>query len=183
MKSRRWANWLETKYRDIADGNMLCRSLLIDSIFWLETKYRDIADSKQVYWWNQTAFLSCHQALRLLQTLGAIHCAHPNKSRLARKLGFLFSSRGCVQLLVEFGTDTRSIPTIHAWHKIDRLLNRIRSKFIGNQRSDQYLQYRHSASQRKHHHLRWNRRRVCFSINLCKQPWCAQQPKGYICGQ
>ena len=40
---------LETKYRDIADGNMLCRSLLIDSIFWLETKYRDIADSKQVY--------------------------------------------------------------------------------------------------------------------------------------
>ena len=83
----------------------------------LETKYRDIADSKQVYWRNQTALLSCHQALRLLQTLGAIHCAHPNKSRLARKLGFLFSPRQHAQILVEFGADTRSISRMLAWRK------------------------------------------------------------------
>ena len=40
-----------------------------------------------------------------------------NNSQLAHKLGLLFSPRECVQLLVEFGTDTRSIPTVYAWHK------------------------------------------------------------------
>ena len=83
--------------------------------WWLETKYRDIADSKQVYWRNRTALLSCHQALCLLQTLGAIHCANPNKNN--SRLAFLFSPRQHAQILVEFGTNTRSIPTIYAWRK------------------------------------------------------------------
>ena len=39
---------LETKYRDIADGNSL-RFSSWTSRSMLETKYRDIADSKQVY--------------------------------------------------------------------------------------------------------------------------------------
>ena len=83
----------------------------------LETKYRDIADSKQVYWWNQAALLSCHQALYLLQMFRAIHCAYSDKSRLARKLGFLFSPRQHAQILVEFGTDTGSISRVLIWHK------------------------------------------------------------------
>jgi len=39
---------LETKYRDIADGNSL-RFSSWTSRSMLETKYSDIADSKQVY--------------------------------------------------------------------------------------------------------------------------------------
>ena len=39
---------LETKYRDIADGNFLPLEAA-DFVRPLETKYRDIADSKQVY--------------------------------------------------------------------------------------------------------------------------------------
>ena len=35
---------LETKYRDIADGNAVMRSLACKLSTWLETKYRDIAD-------------------------------------------------------------------------------------------------------------------------------------------
>ena len=40
---------LETKYRDIADGNSFYKLLLCLVKALLETKYRDIADSKQVY--------------------------------------------------------------------------------------------------------------------------------------
>ena len=39
---------LETKYRDIADGNFFEAGPLFVGAR-LETKYRDIADSKQVY--------------------------------------------------------------------------------------------------------------------------------------
>ena len=40
---------LETKYRDIADGNLKAKSSSRRPSRVLETKYRDIADSKQVY--------------------------------------------------------------------------------------------------------------------------------------
>ena len=40
---------LETKYRDIADGNAVGISITSRPDTALETKYRDIADSKQVY--------------------------------------------------------------------------------------------------------------------------------------
>ena len=43
------SNQLETKYRDIADGNRAFSSCSLIRCHWLETKYRDIADSKQVY--------------------------------------------------------------------------------------------------------------------------------------
>jgi len=40
---------LETKYRDIVDGNMSPKKAAVLDTCTLETKYRDIADSKQVY--------------------------------------------------------------------------------------------------------------------------------------
>ena len=39
-----FAIWLETKYRDIADGNSTCRAAHPGRRQKLETKYRDIAD-------------------------------------------------------------------------------------------------------------------------------------------
>ena len=39
---------LETKYRDIADGNRIRRSGLLVADHWLETKYRDIADGNDL---------------------------------------------------------------------------------------------------------------------------------------
>ena len=39
---------LETKYRDIADGNFKCTRLVSQYIRQLETKYRDIADGNVV---------------------------------------------------------------------------------------------------------------------------------------
>ena len=40
---------LETKYRDIADGNMSPKKAAVLDTCTLESKYRNIADSKQVY--------------------------------------------------------------------------------------------------------------------------------------
>ena len=40
---------LETKYRDIVDGNMSPKKAAVLDTCTFETKYRDIADSKQVY--------------------------------------------------------------------------------------------------------------------------------------
>ena len=39
---------LETKYRDIADGNLRQEPLPGNPCGWLETKYRDIADGNQL---------------------------------------------------------------------------------------------------------------------------------------
>ena len=45
--SLRFSSWLETKYRDIADGNRSSRSWALDASSRLETKYRDIADGNR----------------------------------------------------------------------------------------------------------------------------------------
>gem|GEM_PF-4208176 len=46
-RNRHPAEWLETKYRDIADGNYCSGTSKLAIFYGLETKYRDIADGNK----------------------------------------------------------------------------------------------------------------------------------------